>query len=110
MLKAIAFPNDKIVILKPPENIQEHLFASVVNHMCYMTRPDIYIYIHIFLFIYLYFLCFLVNIACTKDGIRFSCSGQHGVGNITLRQNTAVDKEEDQVCCLSRLLKIVFAK
>jgi len=38
-----------------------------------------------------------VNIACTKDGIRFSCSGQHGVGNITLRQNTAVDKEEDQV-------------
>ena len=40
---------------------------------------------------------FSVNIACTKDGIRFSCSGGLGTGNITLRQNTAVDKEEDQV-------------
>ncbi|XP_065051331.1 proliferating cell nuclear antigen-like [Rhopilema esculentum] len=39
-----------------------------------------------------------VNIACTKDGVRFSCTGGLGVGNITLRQNTAVDKEEDQVC------------
>ena len=38
-----------------------------------------------------------MNIACTKDGVRFSCSGGLGVGNITLRQNTAVDKEEDQV-------------
>lgn len=39
-----------------------------------------------------------VTIACTKDGIRFSCSGEIGSGSITLRQSSAVDsKEENEV-------------
>lgn len=39
-----------------------------------------------------------VNIACTKDGVSFSASGDLGSGRITLRQNSSVDKEEEQVC------------
>lgn len=39
-----------------------------------------------------------VTIACTKDGIRFSCQGEQGNGSITLRQSSAVDsKEENEV-------------
>lgn len=39
-----------------------------------------------------------VTIACTKDGIRFSCSGEVGSGSITLRQTSSVDsKEEEEV-------------
>jgi len=39
-----------------------------------------------------------VTIAVGKDGVKFSVSGEMGSGNMTLRQNTAVDtKEEDQV-------------
>lgn len=38
-----------------------------------------------------------VNIACTKDGVSFSASGDLGSGRITLRQNYSVDKEEEQV-------------
>jgi len=39
-----------------------------------------------------------VTIACTKDGIRFSCQGENGSGSITLRQSSSVDsKEEDEV-------------
>lgn len=38
-----------------------------------------------------------VNIACTKDGVSFSASGDLGSGRITLRQNCSVDKEDEQV-------------
>ena len=38
-----------------------------------------------------------MNIACTKDGISFSASGDLGSGRVTLRPNSNVDKEEDQV-------------
>lgn len=36
-----------------------------------------------------------VTIACTKDGIRFSCSGELGSGSITLRNSSSVDSNED---------------
>ena len=42
--------------------------------------------------------CVLVTIVCTKEGIRFSSSGELGSGNITLRKNASIDKEEEQVC------------
>ncbi|XP_057300187.1 proliferating cell nuclear antigen-like [Hydractinia symbiolongicarpus] len=37
-----------------------------------------------------------VTIAATKDGIRFSCSGETGNGSITLRQSSSVDSKEDE--------------
>ena len=37
-----------------------------------------------------------VTIACTKDGVRFSCSGELGNGSITLRQSSSVDSKEDE--------------
>jgi len=37
-----------------------------------------------------------VTIACTKDGIRFSCEGETGKGSITLRQNTSAEVKEDE--------------
>ncbi|XP_077867275.1 uncharacterized protein LOC100374933 [Saccoglossus kowalevskii] len=36
-----------------------------------------------------------VIISCNKEGVQFSASGDLGTGNITLRQNTSVDKEEE---------------
>ena len=38
-----------------------------------------------------------VKINCTKDGVKFSASGDLGDGNILLRQSSSVDKEEEQV-------------
>ncbi|XP_046860580.1 proliferating cell nuclear antigen-like [Xenia sp. Carnegie-2017] len=38
-----------------------------------------------------------IGIACTKEGVQFSTSGDLGSGNISLRQNACVDNEEDQV-------------
>ena len=38
-----------------------------------------------------------ITISCTKDGVQFSGSGDIGSAKITLRQNAAVDKENDQV-------------
>ena len=39
-----------------------------------------------------------VTIAVSKDGVKFSVSGEMGSGNMTLRQNSSVDtKEEEQV-------------
>ena len=38
-----------------------------------------------------------VTITCTKEGVRFSCSGELGSGNITLKQNSNVDNEDEQV-------------
>lgn len=34
------------------------------------------------------------TIACDKDGVNFSVSGDLGKGNIMVRNNTSVDKEE----------------
>lgn len=34
------------------------------------------------------------TIACDKDGVNFSVSGDLGTGNIMVRNNTSVDKEE----------------
>lgn len=36
-----------------------------------------------------------VTIACTKDGIRFSCSGDSGAGSVTLRNSSTVDSSEE---------------
>ena len=36
-------------------------------------------------------------ISCTKEGVRFSVSGDLGKGNVTVRQNSSVEKEEEQV-------------
>lgn len=38
-----------------------------------------------------------VIISCTKDGIRFASQGDNLSGNVTLRQNACVDKEDEQV-------------
>ncbi|XP_013397320.1 proliferating cell nuclear antigen-like [Lingula anatina] len=38
-----------------------------------------------------------VVICCTKEGVRFSASGDMGTGNIKLVQNSNVDKEEEAV-------------
>ncbi|CAH1247008.1 proliferating cell nuclear antigen [Branchiostoma lanceolatum] len=38
-----------------------------------------------------------VAISCTKDGIKFSASGDLGTGNIKLAQSANVDKEEEAV-------------
>ncbi|CAM9669362.1 unnamed protein product [Hapterophycus canaliculatus] len=37
------------------------------------------------------------TIACDKDGVKFSVSGDLGKGNIMVRNNNSVDKEEDKV-------------
>lgn len=52
------------------------------------------------------------TIACTKEGVKFSVAGDLGKGNVTVRHNTSVEKEEDQVrtspCfqSLSRLVRV----
>jgi len=38
-----------------------------------------------------------VVIACTKEGVKFSASGELGTGNIKLSQNASSDKEEEAV-------------
>lgn len=37
------------------------------------------------------------KISCTKEGLKFSASGQIGTGNILMRQNVASEKEEEHV-------------
>lgn len=39
-----------------------------------------------------------VTIHCTKEGVQFSAKGDLGDGKVTLKQNSSVDKEEEQVC------------
>lgn len=41
-----------------------------------------------------------VKINCTKEGVKFSASGDLGDGNVLLKQSASVDKEEEQVCFL----------
>jgi len=38
-----------------------------------------------------------VKIHCTKEGVKFSASGDLGDGNVLLKQSSSVDKEEEQV-------------
>lgn len=38
-----------------------------------------------------------VSITCTKDGVKFSVSGDLGTGNVKLSQTANVDKEEEAV-------------
>lgn len=35
-------------------------------------------------------------ISCTKEGVKFSVSGDMGTGNVTLRQGESADKDEDE--------------
>lgn len=39
-----------------------------------------------------------MNIACTKDGVRFATSGDIGSANVKLAQTNNFDKEEESVC------------
>ena len=39
-----------------------------------------------------------ISISCTKDGVSFASTGDLGSGRVTLKQNTSVDKEDEQVC------------
>ncbi|XP_077867740.1 proliferating cell nuclear antigen-like, partial [Saccoglossus kowalevskii] len=51
-----------------------------------------------------------VIISCNKEGVQFSASGDLGTGNITLRQNTSVDKEEEHVSItLTEKVQLTFA-
>eukprot|EP00559_Dactyliosolen_fragilissimus_P006488 CAMPEP_0184859952 /NCGR_PEP_ID=MMETSP0580-20130426/4910_1 /TAXON_ID=1118495 /ORGANISM="Dactyliosolen fragilissimus" /LENGTH=185 /DNA_ID=CAMNT_0027356855 /DNA_START=448 /DNA_END=1005 /DNA_ORIENTATION=- len=36
-------------------------------------------------------------ISCTKEGVRFSVSGDLGTGNVLIRSNSSAEKEEEQV-------------
>lgn len=38
-----------------------------------------------------------VSIECTKDGVKFNCTGDIGNGSITLRSHTNVDKPAQNV-------------
>lgn len=48
-------------------------------------------------FIILIMTVYVGSIKVSKEGIRFSASGDLGTGNIMLKQNTSVDKEDDAV-------------
>lgn len=52
-----------------------------------------------------------VFIACTKEGIRFSVSGDIGNGNVTLRPSASVDKSDDNavVIDMSEPVELSFA-
>ena len=39
-----------------------------------------------------------IAVSCTKDGVSFASTGDLGSGRVTLKQNTSVDKEDEQVC------------
>jgi len=51
-----------------------------------------------------------VQITCTKDGVRFSASGDLGTGNIKLSQTANVDKEEEAVIIdMQEAVSLTFA-
>jgi proliferating cell nuclear antigen len=50
------------------------------------------------------------TIACTKEGVRFSASGDLGTGNILLKHNPAVDKEDEAVVIdMQEPVELLFA-
>lgn len=51
-----------------------------------------------------------VQITCTKDGVRFSVSGDLGTGNVKLAQTANVDKEEEAVIIeMQEAVSLTFA-
>lgn len=51
-----------------------------------------------------------VQITCTKDGVRFSASGDLGTGNVKLSQTANVDKEEEAVIIeMQEAVSLTFA-
>ncbi|KAL4240784.1 hypothetical protein ACF0H5_001572 [Mactra antiquata] len=51
-----------------------------------------------------------VVICCTKEGVKFSASGDLGTGNIKLAQNANADKEEDSVVIdMQQAVTLTFA-
>lgn len=51
-----------------------------------------------------------VIICCTKEGVKFSASGDMGTGNIKLAQNMSQDKEEDAVIIeMTEAVTLTFA-
>jgi proliferating cell nuclear antigen len=51
-----------------------------------------------------------VIICCTKEGVKFSASGDLGTGNIKLSQNSTADKEEDNVVIeMNQAVTLTFA-
>ena len=51
-----------------------------------------------------------VIITVNKDGVKFAAQGEMGKGNVTLRPNSSVDKEEEQVVIeLKETVSLTFA-
>jgi|TARA_B110000977_G_C10893377_1_gene422320 proliferating cell nuclear antigen len=50
-----------------------------------------------------------VTISVSKDGVKFSTTGDIGQANITCRQNTNVDKEEQTIIELQEPVTLTFA-
>lgn len=51
-----------------------------------------------------------VTISATKDGVKFTTSGDIGTANVTVRQNTTADKKEEQtVIDLKEPVALTFA-
>merc|ERR1712093_371922 len=49
------------------------------------------------------------TIAATKEGVKFSVSGDIGTGNVTVRQNAAVEKEQQTLIDLQEPVSLTFA-
>lgn len=51
-----------------------------------------------------------IAVSCTKDGVSFASTGDLGSGRVTLKQNTSVDKEDEQVTVeLHEPISLTFA-
>ncbi|OAL17501.1 hypothetical protein AYO22_11633 [Fonsecaea multimorphosa] len=51
-----------------------------------------------------------VSIEASKDGVRFSCQGDIGSGSVTIRQNSSVDKPDQEVkIALSEPVSLTFS-
>merc|ERR1711998_598936 len=49
------------------------------------------------------------TIAATKEGVKFSVAGDMGTGNVTVRQNAAVEKEQQTLIELQEPVSLTFA-
>ena len=55
-------------------------------------------------------LTFTVSIEASKDGVKFSCTGDIGSGSVTIRQHTNVDKPDQDVSIhLSEPVSLTFS-
>lgn len=87
---------------------------TVLGDTCKFIQWLIYVLIFIYCFNYyeltFYLLILLGTIACTKEGVRFSASGDLGTGNILLKHNPAVDKEDEAVVIdMQEPVELLFA-